>query len=384
MEKKNSVLYLMNISNPDRLASDSGWLFADLLAPVLVDRGVAVTIGGPAKVADQRVSFTQVLAQSTKYRARFTSDVHQLVSLIREIQPTAIVANQIENGSAIRAALVEAGSDAMLAGYCHYLPFYGDYRGIHLDPSLNDGGLGHSVLLQFFAGLNACDRIMMHSTIAAEWIMSLAPRFGLDLADRLRIVPPPQDPRLVRVDAVRPEEPIGIYNHRLYEHYGTGQFVKLARQVTTVTPVRLRVMDLFGVRRAGRSSLDSSPERYRDMLAGLPRTEVVSDRADRSLYRSYIAQSLFGFAPFRPGCPWSMSVIDCQGMGVPVIAPRMGWLERHISSELLFDSPAAALEIVRRLVDDPIFWAVQSATARRSTESLTPGRIADLYLEALS
>ncbi len=62
----------------------------------------------------------------------------------------------------------------------------------------------------------------------------------------------------------------------------------------------------------------------------------------------------------------------------------MGWLERHISSELLFDSPAAALEIVRRLVDDPIFWAVQSATARRSTESLTPGRIADLYLEALS
>lgn len=27
------ILYLLNISNPDKLASDSGWIFADLLAP---------------------------------------------------------------------------------------------------------------------------------------------------------------------------------------------------------------------------------------------------------------------------------------------------------------------------------------------------------------
>ena len=33
------VLYLLNISNPDRLSADSGWIFADLLIPALVDAG---------------------------------------------------------------------------------------------------------------------------------------------------------------------------------------------------------------------------------------------------------------------------------------------------------------------------------------------------------
>ncbi|CUU61266.1 hypothetical protein Ga0074812_1711 [Parafrankia irregularis] len=374
----------MNISNPDRLAADSGWLFADLLAPALADRDFEVTIGGPSPVGDSRALHAAVPAQGTKYRARFTNDVGRLSSLIDNVKPDVVVANQIENAPAIRAAIVESGSSALLAGYCHYLPFYGDHKGIHLDPSLSDGGLGNAVLLTFFSGLSICDRIMVHSTVAAEWVTALAPRFGLDLSDRLRIVPPPRDPRLVRTHIERPEKPIGIYNHRLYEHYGTGRFVALARQVTAATPAAIRVMDLFGARRAGRASLDSSPDRYRAALAGLPRTEVVSDHGERNLYRSNLAGSLFGFAPFRPSCPWSMSVIDCQGMGLPVIAPRMGWMERHISTDLLFDSPAAAVDIVRRLIADAGFWAAQSDTARESTSLLTPDRVADLYTEALS
>ncbi|MEK8142721.1 hypothetical protein NKH18_12360 [Streptomyces sp. M10(2022)] len=117
------VLYLLNISNPDRLSADSGWIFADLLAPALVDAGTSVTVAAPAAVGDERCGFYLTGVPETKYRARFSSDLDELVELICDERPDVVVANQIEEAPALRVALMEAGSDALLAGYCHYLPF---------------------------------------------------------------------------------------------------------------------------------------------------------------------------------------------------------------------------------------------------------------------
>ncbi|MFJ9615653.1 glycosyltransferase family protein [Streptomyces noursei] len=383
------VLYLLNISNPDRLSADSGWIFADLLAPSLADAGAEVTVAAPAAAGDARCGFHQTKVPGTKYRARFSADIDELVALIRAEKPDAVVANQIEEAPAIRTALLEAGSDAVLAGYCHYLPFSFTGGGqLLLDPSLNDAGLGRPVLLAFAAGLAACDRVMVHSSTAASWTSAAAARMTVDLGDRLRVVPAPRDERLVRDPSSprsRPEAgAIGIYNHRLYAHYGTEQFVNLARELSASGTVRLRVMDLFGNRRAARTGLDDSPERMRDQLAALPHVQVVSDRGDRVRYKNLLADARFGIAPFRPGCPWSMSVIDCQGMGLPVIAPRLGWLAEHIDAELCFTSPAEAVALAERLATDDEFHAVHAKRAHASTADFAPALIADRYLEALS
>ncbi len=157
------VLYLLNISNPDRLAADSGWIFADLLAPALADAGAAVTIAAPAPAGGARCGFARTVVPGTKYRARFAPDVDQLVALIRQTRPDVVVANQIEAAPAVRTALLEAGSAALLTGYCHYLPFSFTGGQLLLDPSLDDAGLGRPVLLAFAAGLAACDRILAHS-----------------------------------------------------------------------------------------------------------------------------------------------------------------------------------------------------------------------------
>lgn len=109
------------------------------------------------------------------------------------------------------------------------------------------------------------------------------------------------------------------------------------------------VMDLFGQRSPERIRLDPSPERFRAELAALDGVTVASDGGDRVRYRQMLVSSHFGIAPFREGCPWSMSVIDCQGMGLPVIAPRTGWPAEHIDDELLFDTPDEALSIASRL-----------------------------------
>ncbi|KUJ54557.1 vegetative cell wall protein [Streptomyces albus subsp. albus] len=383
------VLYLLNISNPDRLSADSGWIFADLLAPALADAGAEVTVAAPAPAGDARCGFHRTKVPGTKYRARFSTDIDELVALIQAEQPDAVVANQIEEAPAVRTALLEAGSDALLAGYCHYLPFsFADGGQLLLDPSLDDAGLGRPVLLAFAAGLAACDRVMVHSSTAASWVSAAAARMTVEFGDRLRVVPAPRDERLVRDPASVRSGPevgaIGVYNHRLYAHYGTDRFVHLARELVASGTVRLRVMDLFGTRRAERTGLDDSPEKMRDQLAALPHVQVVSDRGDRVRYKKLLTGARFGIAPFRPGCPWSMSVIDCQGMGLPVISPRLGWLAEHIDPELCFTTSAEAVALAERLATDDEFHAVHAKRAYASTTGFAPALIAGRYLEAVS
>ncbi|WP_257134915.1 hypothetical protein [Streptomyces sp. wa1063] len=89
--------------------------------------------------------------------------------------------------------------DALVVGYCHYLPFsFTDAGVLELDPAVDDRGLGRSVLPAFAAGLAACDRVLAHSSAAASWTTAAAARTGVGLGDKLHIVPAPRDVRLVR------------------------------------------------------------------------------------------------------------------------------------------------------------------------------------------
>jgi glycosyltransferase involved in cell wall biosynthesis len=144
------------------------------------------------------------------------------------------------------------------------------------------------------------------------------------------------------------------------------------------------VMDLFGIRSPERVRLDPSPERHLEELASVYGVAIASDRGDRERYRSLLAGADFGIAPFRPGCPWSMSVIDCQAMGLPVIGPRTGWLAEHIDPELLFDTDEQATAIAGRLAADAEFYLVHAKRAHASTAELTPAAVAARYLEAIA
>ncbi|CAM5468737.1 glycosyltransferase [Streptomyces viridifaciens] len=381
------LLYLLNVSNSSQLTADSGYTFADMLTPALADAGVEVTVAAPVPAGDDRVQFERTTSPATKYRARFDPGVGALVRLFRRQQPEVVVANQIEAAPAIRAALLEAGVDARIVGYCHYLPFSFTGTGqLALDPAMDDGGLGRSVLLAFAAGLAACDRVLVHSGTAASWAAAAAARTGVELTEKLHVVPAPRDVRLVRdLAEITPPEgrAVGIYNHRLYAHYGTARFTQLARHLVAEAPVRLAVMDLFGTRSAERIRLDPSPERNLEELAAVDGIAITSDRGDRVRYRNLLAGAHFGIAPFRPGCPWSMSVIDCQAMGLPVIGPRIGWLAEHLDPELVFDTDDQAVRIAERLATEPEFYLVHAKRAHASTTDLTPAAVAARYLEAI-
>lgn len=170
----------------------------------------------------------------------------------------------------------------------------------------------------------------------------------------------------------------------MYRHYGTAEFTELAALLTRETGTGLLVADLFGERSPARVRLDPSPEVHRTRLAALPGVRVVSDEGDRDRYRELLASAHFGVAPLRAGCPWSMSVIDCQAMGLPVIAPRTGWFAEHIDDELLFDHFDDAIAIVRRLGLDGEFYRLHAKRAYAATASLTSSAVAATYWRAIS
>ncbi len=379
------LLYLLNVSNPDRIRSDSGWVYADILLPALVDCGVDVVLASPVPVSDGRVRWVPRQPPLTKYHARFDHDCSSLRNLFAETNPRIIVANQIESVPAIRAAMLEAHIDASLVGYCHYLPFHFDDAG-HMvkDPSLDNGGLWQAVVLQFLAGLHACDQVMVHSATALDWVERAAEMMSVVIPAEILVVPPARHPGMVaHSGAPRPAaegDGTALYNHRLYAHYGTAEFAALAARLRC----QVWVMDLMGKRSAARVGLDPSPELFRSQLGRLSHVSILSDNGDRGTYRSILAQADFGLAPFRPGCTWSMSVIDCHAMGMPVVAPRMGWMREAIDEELLFDELTEAAEIADRLLGDDQFWTRHSARARESTERLAPELIAEQYLKAVA
>lgn len=381
-----SLLYLLNVSNSSRLSADSGWIYADILTRALSDAGRDITLVCPVPVSDSRVRhMVPPPAPTGKYRVRITHDVGYLAQVLRATRPDTVVVNQVEAAPAVRAAMLDAGVEAQVVGYCHYLPFSVDENGtLTKDPAFSGKGLELPLRLTFAAGMAACDRVLVHSRTARDWVLTAADEYRADIHNRARIVPPPRDPRLVRSDATPAEHPRGLYNHRLYRHYGTDRFIDLAHHLTR-DGLLLRVMDLFGQREPERVALDPSPEEARARLSDLSGVTIHTDEGDRGRYRALLTDTTVGLAPFRPGCTWSMSIIDLHAMGVPVIAPRMAWMAEAVHPDLLFDPNdlETATKIASRLVHDRAFWDTHSRFAYESTLALSPENVATQYLEAI-
>lgn len=111
------MLYLLNVSNRDRLSSDSGWIVADALASAWQATGAQVTVAGPVPVSDPDVGYVPVEWPATKYRVRFEPCTDDIVAAIVRSRPDLIVACQIETAAAVRVAMMECASDAVLAVY---------------------------------------------------------------------------------------------------------------------------------------------------------------------------------------------------------------------------------------------------------------------------
>ena len=375
-----NILAILNVSNVNDLSCDSGVIFQSLLGSASRKLGHKYSVIGPNIETFKNLNLSNldkfyVQHGVTKYESRFKFDWAGVLSCISTFKPDVIFCNQIELTSALRALLIERSfTNIKLVSYCHFIPISGFHNNLPtVDTSLNDVNLALPILFQFLSAISSSDVFLVQSKFAKRVCLKAAKAYGLgELAERkTHVLPPPADDQLIS-DAHRGVPATGqvLYNHRLNRHYGTQSFYELMESAKEALSFQLVISDPMPNRGGARQRLDASPNQFLDKFALMSKTEISTKGNDRDLYRQVLLEARVSFAALRNMCPWSMASVDCMGMGVPVLAPNYAAYSEFIPSELLYDNHSEAIEKLKRLLGDNIYWEQASRNCRSMIDTL--------------
>jgi hypothetical protein len=353
------ILSMLNVSNRERLGADSGAIFHRLLFENLARGDIECVIASPVDLGLRNVRWARFEPGSSKYDVRFRFDWDAAARLLLAEKPELLFVNQVEQTSHFRALLVTLGLSTRLITYCHYWPVIQIGEGSTIwDSSLDHAGLAQIIILRILAAALTSDHFFVTSEYAKALLFRSAQHYNVQIPEeRVAILPCPADPEFITAE---PRSFMGsnqiLYNHRLYRQYGTDFFINIARHYEQ-SPVKFVVTDFFGERNTDRKALDIYVDQYRTILSSLHNVIVRSDGHDRRIYRDEIVQCVdVGLAPYRLNANWSMSAVDCMGLGIPVAAPNIASFPEFVPNELLFSSQGEAIGVLDRLLSDRDFW----------------------------
>jgi hypothetical protein len=382
------ILSILNVSSLETIESDSGFIMQRTLARALYMEGHHFGLVIPKELfgalsAELSCETNFASLGRTKYEVRLAAPWNDLRTAIEQFRPDTILCNQIELTTAVRGIATTIGNPGIsIVSYCHYIPgWLGSNGGICNDPSQDDGHLCRPLLHHVIAGALASDLIYVQSEFAREQLIGISLQLGEDLSSKVRCLPPPFDPTMV-LESNRTNRRSSngcIYNHRLYEHYGTSAAIELFDALNSSIGCSIRVADPLYKRSAARSSIDGSPGGYRNQLKTRSFVELLDGGDDRLQYRSWIDASAVGIAALRPNAVWSMSLVDVMGMGIPVVAPRIGAYPEMVPDQLLFSDTESACDIVARLLGNEELWLEASALCHGKIQPLSPASIARTF-----
>ena len=380
------ILSFLNVSNKDDIQCDSGFVFQRLIASELIRQGHDFRIVSPEPIVEEGVSNEKFDFGDNKFQVRFNFDWHRIQKIIERYDPDVLWINQPELSANFRAMLCTIGSRAQIVTYIHYLPIRAINKGkVELDASLNNSDLALPILLSVLGSLHISDKILVQSRFAQEILEKALQIFRLPYdADKIFIIPPPFDPLLFDNGASdgNPNKFI-IYNHRLYKHYGTDFFIKVINSLKARREVQFFVADLFASRNGTRQKLDQNVDLYRSELKTYRNVIFAENTNNRDEYREVIMNCRAGLAAHRQMAVWSMSAVDCLGMGVPVIAPNFASYPEFIPSCLLYNSVEEFQEILNTLLDSNSFWQESSREGKEKIRAFSPSNVAQRFTEIL-
>lgn len=375
------VLCFLNVSNKDNLSTDSAYIFYDLLSEEFVKNDIVFSFVAPAPLPNKKVKYIHFDFGSSKYAVRFNFNWDKIEQIIREQTPDVLLINQIELIPNYKALIEHLGlSSIRIIGYAHYIPYFIQNEQIKSDISLNAGGINTSIQLNFLSGLIAADTIFTHSKTSLlalkKLLLTHKQKFH---ANKFIISPPPKDP-VFTFEKTKTHSNKIIYNHRLYEHYGTAFLIDAINALNQIDSFSFEIFDILGNRDSKRKRLDKSVEKYRDELSLIQNVSIRTDGNDRNIYMSAFRGALCCLAPYRKGTPWSMSCVDAMSMGIPCVAPNFDWFKEFMPHQLLFSNKKELISIIEKLNKNIDFWMDMSQQSYDCTKVLTTCNIAQNFI----
>ena len=363
------LLSILNLSNRERPGCDSGVIFHHLLFSRVAQKGWDCVVASPVPLRIPGVRDVHFEVGDSKYDVRFRFAWEELAKLLLTELPDVLFVHQVELTSNFRALLVTLGMKTKLVTYCHYWPILqiSDAGIIEWDSSLNHSELAEVILFRVLSAVKTCDLFFVTSEFAKSLLMRAARLYNLQIPTaKVNILPCPADPEFLTQS---PRKYLGtkkvLYTHRLYRQYGTEFFIDLASHFEG-SDVQFVVTDFFAARNATRQSLDPFVDSYRSQLRAMKNVTLREDGHIRGIYKNEIVGTAdLGIGPFRLNANWSMSAVDCLGMGIPFICPNVASFPEFVPQELLFKTKRGAIELLQRLLVDRAFWTSCSRKAQR-------------------
>jgi hypothetical protein len=241
--------------------------------------------------------------------------------------------------------------------------------------------------MRLLEGLAASDVAMICSDFGAQTLRDLAATH-LGAAVRLpeiAVIPPPVDEAesAAALQAGLGAVPRFVYNHRLYDEYGTRLIFDLFERAWAANAGAFEVVvtDPTSGRDAERRRLNAAVDENLERLRGKPYVRV-KHFTDRAEYFREIGSCTAGIAPYKPNALWSMSVFDVLAAGRAVVAfdmaafPAMG-----LPSGDLVATGDAFLERLEKLIAVPPEEVGRSAYRAIAVEN-SGRRTAERFLRA--
>jgi len=333
-DQRGKVMKLVSIlwpSNYPNFEADSIFVFNRMLLRHLAEfPGLDVTILGPRgmpPVAEQ-VSHHTIELGRNKFSVRLGFPWAEMRDALAELKPDVVFVNMPEQALALRILVrEELRLNTRIVTYVHYVPGNvtegsGD---IVVEPGMDHAGGGQLILVRLLECLYASDLVLTCSNFARNTLMSMAERlFGPDQTSApIEVLHPPIDLAEVEAAGCRDESGVAriVYNHRLYNEYGTWDIFNLLDELYDEgnSEFRVLVTNPTGARNRERDTINPQVTRNIEVLAKKPYVDLQHfDR--RNDYYVALKQSVAGIAPMKANALWSMSVVDVLAVGRPVVA----------------------------------------------------------------
>jgi glycosyltransferase involved in cell wall biosynthesis len=369
-----NILTLLNISNPNNIETDSGYIFTrtvveDVLA-IRPDWRFYLVCPAGITLDHPRVILLQLRYPLTKYQARFEFDWRGLTAVINQegsITIDLLWVNQAEQAGSLTALVRNLQRRRVpVFTYFHYPCVVGvSEEGPSYDHSLNDWSLGALIHLRQYEALVTSNLGAVGSQFARKLLLASFKHLSPSVPeDRLVTIPPPVDfPHAKEVIPPDTRTPTILYNHRLYQHYGTDQLIEWIEHFrdTFKQPFNLIITDPLVGRSPEQERLDSSVSEWRRRLLQLPYALIVTPR-NRSEYLELVRLATVGLAPFRIAPPWSMASVDVMACGRPLLAPNAGPFPEILAGRrsLLFQDKEDFSDKLGRLLTSEAAWAEEA------------------------
>jgi hypothetical protein len=358
------LLTLIFPSNYPNFTADSIYTVNRILAASLQrgGRGVEVLAAGPAGMPPlgEGIPMFPLPMGESKFQVRFGFPWEELRALLADVRPDVILVNMPEQSASVAVlARDDLGLPCKIVTAVHYVPaLCGPTRDepIAYESSMDGCGHGRLLVLRLLEGVIASDLSVICSRFGARLLRDLAGRLlGREAAfPRVSVLPPPVDFDEVDEcgDAPAADEARLVYNHRLYDDYGTPRIFDLLEETAAAAerPFTVLVTNPTGVRGAERARMNPSVDRNLARLRALPFVQV-DHSPERTSYIRGLRSAWAGIAPFKPHALWSMSVMDVLAAGRPVLSFDIAaFREMGLGREFLARDEHAFRAVLARLL----------------------------------